>query len=72
MGSADRIIRVIIAAAIAVLYFTDVITGTWGIVLLVLAGIFLLTSIIGLCPLYMPFRASTRGKSEGKPAESGA
>lgn len=72
MGSADRIIRVIIAAAIVILFFTDVITGTWGIILLVLAGIFLLTSIFGTCPLYMPFRASTRGKIEGEPAESEA
>ena len=61
MGAADRIIRVIIAAAIAVLYFTDVITGTLGIVLLVLAGIFLLTSFVGVCPLYMPLRLRTGG-----------
>lgn len=72
MGSADRIIRVIIAAAIAVLFFTDVITGTWGIILLVVAGIFLLTGIFGTCPLYMPFRASTRRKSESEPAGSKA
>ena len=65
MGRADRIIRFLIAAAIVVLFFTDVITGTLGIVLLVLAGIFLLTSLIGTCPLYMPFNLRTRS-AEGE------
>lgn len=59
MGSADRLIRVLIAAVIAVLYFTNVISGTLGIVLLVLAGVFLLTSLVGFCPLYAPFGLST-------------
>jgi hypothetical protein len=59
MGSADRIIRVIIAAIIAVLYFTNVVSGTLGIVLLVLAGVFLVTSVITFCPLYAPFGLST-------------
>lgn len=52
MGSADRIIRFIIAAVIAGLYFGNVITGTLGIVLLILAGVFLITSFISFCPLY--------------------
>lgn len=52
MGSADRIIRFILAAVVAVLYFTNVITGTLGIVLMVIAGIFVLTSFISFCPLY--------------------
>ena len=59
MGSTDRILRILIAAVIAVLFFTNVITGTVGIVLLVLAGIFLLTSIVSFCPLYAPFGIST-------------
>lgn len=59
MGSADRIIRVIIAAVIAGLFFAKVITGTVGIVLLVLAGVFVLTSLISFCPLYLPFGIST-------------
>lgn len=59
MGGADRIIRVVIAAVIAVLYFTGTISGTLGIILLVLAGIFLLTSIISVCPLYLPFKIKT-------------
>ncbi len=59
MGNADRITRVIIAVIIAVLYFTNVITGTLGIVLLVLGGIFVLTSLMSFCPLYAPFGLST-------------
>lgn len=60
MGTADRIIRTIIAITVAVLYFTNVISGTLGIVLLVVAGIFLLTSLISVCPLYLPFGIRTR------------
>ena len=60
MGSADRIIRIIIAAVLAILYFMDVITGTLGIILLVVAGIFLITSLISTCPLYLPFGIRTR------------
>jgi hypothetical protein len=52
MGNTDRITRLLLAAVIAVLYFTDTITGTLGIVLLVLAGVFVLTSLISFCPLY--------------------
>ncbi|MCB9183670.1 MAG: DUF2892 domain-containing protein [Flavobacteriales bacterium] len=59
MGSADRILRVIIAAIIAVLYFTGTISGTLGIVLLVLAAVFVLTSLMSFCPLYAPFGFST-------------
>lgn len=59
MGTADRIIRIIIAAVIVALYYTGVISGTWGIVLLVLAGIFVLTSFVSFCPLYAPFGIST-------------
>jgi len=59
MGSADRIIRVVIAVVIAVLYFTGVISGIVGIILLVLAGVFVATSLISTCPLYMPFGIKT-------------
>ncbi len=59
MGSADKVIRLLIAAVIAVLYFTNVVTGTLGIVLLVLAGVFVLTSLVSFCPLYAPFGLST-------------
>ena len=59
MGNADRIIRVIIAVIIGTLYFTKVISGTLGIVLLVLAIVFVLTSLISFCPLYLPFGLNT-------------
>jgi len=66
MGSADRIIRVIITVIIATLYFTNVVTGTLGIVLLILAAIFLLTSFISFCPIYAPFGLSTCAIKEKK------
>ncbi|MFW6351104.1 MAG: YgaP family membrane protein [Bacteroidota bacterium] len=59
MGSADKIIRILIAAIIAVLYFTNVISGTLGIVFLILAGVFVLTSLVSFCPLYYPFGIKT-------------
>jgi hypothetical protein len=64
MGSLDRITRILVAIAIVILYFTNVISGTTAIILLVLAGIFILTSLISFCPLYLPFGFSTR-KKEG-------
>ena len=66
MGSADKIIRVVIAAVIGVLYFTDIISGTLGIVLLVLSGVFVLTSLISFCPLYAPFGINTCAVKEKK------
>jgi hypothetical protein len=59
MGNADRIIRIIIAAVIAGLFFANIIPGVLGIVLMVLAGVFLLTSFISFCPLYAPFGINT-------------
>jgi hypothetical protein len=59
MGSTDKTIRVLLALVFATLYFTHTITGTLGLILLVLAGIFLLTSLIGTCPLYVPFGINT-------------
>jgi len=62
MGLADKIIRILIAAVVVILYFTNVISGTLGIVLLILSGVFILTSLISFCPLYFPFGISTRKK----------
>ncbi len=59
MSSADRIIRVLLAAVFAVLYFTGTVTGTLGIVLLVLGGVFVLTSLVSFCPLYAIVGIST-------------
>ncbi|MCU0335823.1 MAG: DUF2892 domain-containing protein [Chitinophagaceae bacterium] len=52
MGATDRVIRIVLAALFSVLYFTGTVTGTLGLVLLVLGGIFLATSLISFCPLY--------------------
>lgn len=62
MGFADRIIRLLLAALVAVLYYMDIISGTLGIILVVLAIIFLVTSLISFCPLYLPFGLSTKEK----------
>jgi len=59
MGSTDKIIRLLVAAVIAVLYFTHTISGTVAIVLGVLAIVFALTSLISFCPLYVPFGIKT-------------
>ena len=59
MGGADRIIRVLIAAVFAFLYFSATVTGTIGLVLLVLGGVFIATSLVGFCPLYAPFGINT-------------
>jgi hypothetical protein len=64
IGTTDKIIRIVIALLFAVLYFTNVISGTLGIVLLVLAAVFVLTSIVGFCPLYLPFGMNTGKKKE--------
>ena len=59
MGSADKMIRIILAVVFSVLYFTGTVTGTLGIVLLVLGGVFLLTSVVSFCPLYTILGIST-------------
>ncbi|MEI6554701.1 MAG: DUF2892 domain-containing protein [Paludibacter sp.] len=59
VGIIDRIIRILVAVVFVVLYFTDVVSGTLGIVLLVLAGVFTLTALIRFCPLYLPFGINT-------------
>jgi len=62
MGTIDRTVRIIAALIVGVLYFTGQITGTLAIVLGVLAIVFLGTSLIGFCPLYVPLKLSTRKK----------
>jgi len=52
MGNADRIVRILVAAVLAGLYFGGIITGTIGLILVIVAGVFLLTSLAGVCPLY--------------------
>ena len=52
MGNADRMIRIILAIVFAALYFTGTVQGTLGLVLVILGGVFLLTSFVSFCPLY--------------------
>jgi len=62
MSDIDRIVRVVVAAVFAYLYFGGIVTGTFGIVLVVLAAVFLFTAVVAFCPLYMPFNLSTYKK----------
>ncbi len=59
MGSTDKIIRVVLAIVFAVLYFTGTVTGLAGTILLVLGGVFVLTSLVSFCPLYAIVGLST-------------
>ena len=63
MGSTDKIIRIAAAVIIAVLYFTNTISGTLALILGAFAIIFIITSFVSVCPLYIPFGLSTRKKN---------
>lgn len=60
MGKVDRTVRLVTAAVLLVLYATGVISGVVGTILAVLAVLFVLTSLIGFCPLYVPIKLSTK------------
>jgi hypothetical protein len=62
MGTVDKIIRVLIAIVLLILFFTGNITGTLGIILFALSIILIITSFISFCPLYLPFGLSTVSK----------
>jgi len=62
VGTTDRIVRLVLAVILAVLYFTGAVSGTFGIVLLVLAVVLALTATVAICPLYLPFKISAVGK----------
>jgi hypothetical protein len=59
VGGADRLVRLMVAAVFAYLYFSATVTGIVGLVLVILAGVFFLTSLIGYCPLYSIFGINT-------------
>jgi hypothetical protein len=63
MGAIDRIIRILLAIVVIVLYFNGIITGVAAIILGIVAFIFIVTSLIGFCPLYVPLKISTIKKS---------
>lgn len=65
MGSTDKIIRILLAAVLVILYFTDVATGTLGIIALVVAAVMVLTSLVSFCPLY-PILGMNTCKKEKK------
>jgi len=62
MGTIDKSVRILIAAVVVLLFFTNVITGILAYILLALAAVFVLTSFLSFCPLYLPFGLSTRKK----------
>lgn len=62
MGTIDRVVRAVVAVAIAALYFAGAISGTLAIILGIVAAVLLLTSIVGFCPLYYPFQLSTKSQ----------
>lgn len=64
IGNTDRIIRILVAIVIAGLYFAGQISGTLAIIGLALSAIFIITSLIGTCPLYLPFGISTFKKGQ--------
>ena len=63
MGTIDRIIRILLAIVVIGLYLNGSITGVAAIILGILALVFILTSLIGFCPLYVPLKISTIKKS---------
>ena len=67
MGTADKTIRILIALAVVILYFTNIISGIFGIILMIFAVVFVLTSMISFCPLYTLLGINTNKiKSENK------
>jgi uncharacterized membrane protein len=62
MGTVDKVIRILVAVVVVILYFTHVISGVLAIVLLALSAVFVITSLLGFCPLYLPFGLSTKKK----------
>lgn len=64
VGTIDKAVRILAAVVIAALYFTNVISGTIAIILLALAGIFIVTAFLSFCPIWMAFGISTRKKEK--------
>ena len=62
MGTIDKVIRVLVAVVVLILFFTHIISGTLAVILLILAGVLVVTSLWGLCPLYLLFGLSTTKK----------
>jgi len=63
IGTVDKVIRILIAVVVVTLYFANLISGTLAIILLALSAIFVVTSLLSFCPLYLPLTISTRKKA---------
>ena len=59
MGKVDTIVRLVLAVVMAVLFFTNTVSGVFGMVVVILGGVFAATSVISFCPLYVPFGINT-------------
>ncbi len=66
VGSADKIFRILAAIILGILFFTNVVTGIPGIIVIIIAALLLLTGLIGNCPLYLPFGINTGKTKESK------
>jgi hypothetical protein len=62
VGTIDKVIRILVAVIVVVLYFIHVIAGTLAIILLSLSAIFVVTSLFSFCPIWMALGLSTRKK----------
>jgi hypothetical protein len=66
MGGTDKLVRIIVALLLVIIYFKGIVTGVLGIILLVVAAIFIITSLISFCPLYTIFGLSTCKTKDNK------
>lgn len=64
LGTIDKVIRILSFVAMVILYFTNVIPGTLGVILLVVTGILFLTTLVSWCPIYWSLKLSTRREKE--------
>lgn len=64
VGNADRVIRILLAVAVVAMIIGDVLSGTLAIILGVVAALLLLTSAMGFCPIYFPFKISTHKETK--------
>ncbi len=64
IGPIDKAIRLFLALVLIVLFYENVVTGTLGIIVLLLAAVVMLTALVGFCPLYLPFKISTQKKKK--------
>ena len=62
MGTIDKVIRIVVAVVLGILFFTNVISGTWAIIALAVSVVFIVTSFLSFCPLYLPFGINTGKK----------